>query len=67
MQRLRESKRAYKERVREKARQALAEERKAYESWHPQRAVELRPEEGLEMDTIWKYELYCRAYTALWR
>ena len=64
LQRARESKRAYKTRVREEAREALAEERKASESWRPERAVEIKPEQGLQMDARWKCEQYCRARTA---
>ena len=64
LNRARASKRFDKERIREEARQALAEERRASESWHPQRAVELIPETGLEMDARWKCERYCRAHTA---
>ena len=50
LQRIRDSKRAYKQRIREEARQALSDERRASESWLPERAVDMKPVEGLEME-----------------
>ena len=64
LQMSRESKRAHKTRVREEAREALAEERRASESWRPERAVEIKPEQELQMDASWKCERYCRSHTA---
>ena len=64
LQRIRDSKRAYKQRIREEARQALAHERRASESWRPERAIDMKPVEGLEMEARWKCERYCRAHTA---